>query len=97
MGFSNFSNIVNVSVGGVLNANPNAVSFSESIKPIISTNCKRCHPGYENYATAYNVAENIYDRVSRKVGDTQKMPQNGKLTDVEIELIKSWIDTEKNP
>ncbi|MFN0048634.1 MAG: hypothetical protein ACKVOU_05895 [Cytophagales bacterium] len=96
-GFSSFSNVVNISVGGVLNQNPDAISFKLEIAPIISINCKRCHPGYESYSGAFNIAESIYDRVSRPLGSQGKMPQSGSLAAAEIALIKKWIDTGKNP
>jgi len=96
-GFTNFSDVVNVSIGGVLPTVPGFVSFNEEIVPLIATNCGRCHPGFGNYHISYNQAENLYDRINRPSGDSKKMPQNSTLTDAQIATFKKWIDTGKNP
>lgn len=96
-GFALFSDILNVSVGGMLNISTNATSFNTVIAPIIISACGKCHLSYREYHTAFPLANNIYDRVSRPIGDPKKMPQGTTLTDAEIALFKNWIDTGKNP
>jgi len=96
-GFSSFSEIINFTVGGSLNTSADAISFGEKIVPIIISNCGKCHLTYREYHTAFSQADNIYDRITRKVGDPKKMPQAITLTNLEIEAVKKWIDTGKNP
>jgi hypothetical protein len=96
-GFRAFNQIMTISIGGMLNMNTSAISFKDKISPIINSNCGRCHLDYQKYHIAYKFANNIYDRISRPVGDTKKMPQNSTMPSAEIQLIKQWIDTQKNP
>lgn len=82
--------------------NTTAVSFSQTINPIIITNCRGCHSGPNpqggiflgDYAGVRSVALSgqLYGAVARLPGFTP-MPRNrGPLQNCEIAQIKAWVD-----
>lgn len=74
------------------------VTYNKDVKPIIEANCIICHsPGgaasfqpWTSYNQVKNNIDNIINRISRPVGDPQKMPQGGSLSPVQIEIITKW-------
>ncbi|MCB9232322.1 MAG: hypothetical protein H6581_11705 [Bacteroidia bacterium] len=77
------------------------MSFSQDIKPILSTNCYGCHSGssasggidLSKYAGVSDVAVTgkLYNSVAQN-GLAAAMPPDYKLTACEISQIKSWVD-----
>lgn len=74
------------------------VTYNKDVKPIIEANCIICHsPGgaasfqpWTSYNQVKNNIDNIINRISRPVGDPQKMPQGGSLSPSQIEIITKW-------
>lgn len=70
------------------------ISFSQSIKPIIEENCaiSGCHNGSQ--FPDFRVFRNIQDNASRIKDQvvTRTMPQDGELSQDEIDLIVCWVD-----
>lgn len=74
------------------------VTYNKDVKPIIEANCIICHsPGgaasfqpWTSYSQVKNNIDNIINRISRPVGDPQKMPQGGSLSPSQIEIITKW-------
>jgi hypothetical protein len=70
------------------------ISFSNSVKPIIETNCIKsgCHNGaqFPNFAVFQNIKENAA-RIKEQV-ITRNMPEDGTLTQAEINSIVCWVD-----
>jgi uncharacterized membrane protein len=77
------------------------MSFANDIAPIISTNCNGCHSGsspsgginLSNYSGVAAIAASgkLYNSVAQN-GMAQAMPQTSKLSDCNINKIKSWVD-----
>ncbi|GAA4278613.1 hypothetical protein GCM10022259_33380 [Aquimarina mytili] len=68
------------------------ISFIDDVKPIIDSNCIRCHGG--NQAPdlrTFDGIKNNANRVRTQVV-TRRMPLGGTLTNEEIERIRCWID-----
>ncbi|WP_417885205.1 hypothetical protein [Zunongwangia sp.] len=69
------------------------ISFQESIQPIITNSCIKCHNGtvhplnFENLTVLQNNAGTI-----KAVTQNRTMPLNGRLTDEQIKTIACWVD-----
>lgn len=74
------------------------VTYNKDVKPIIEANCIICHSAggaasfqpWTSYNQVKNNIDNIINRISRPVGDPQKMPQGGSLSPSQIEIITKW-------
>lgn len=70
------------------------VSFATSISPIIQNKCavSGCHAGAQ--APDFRVFKNIHDNAGqiKTLTGNRTMPQNGTLTQQEIDLIACWVD-----
>ncbi|MFL9835043.1 hypothetical protein [Chryseobacterium terrae] len=74
------------------------VTYNKDVKPIIDANCIICHsPGnsasfqpWTSYNQVKNNIDKIIDRISRPIGDPQKMPQGGSLSPSQISTITKW-------
>lgn len=70
------------------------VSFSGSISSIIQTNCivSGCHNGSQ--FPDFRVFKNIVDNAAqiKKLTGNRTMPEEGSLTQAEIDIIACWID-----
>lgn len=70
------------------------VSFAASVSPIIEGNCaiSGCHNGSQS--PDLRVFKNIHDNAAKvkTVTGNGSMPQNGTLTQEEIDLIACWVD-----
>ncbi len=68
------------------------ISFTADVKPVIDTNCIRCHGG--NQAPDLRTFEGINANAARVRTQvvSRRMPLGGSLTNEEIELIRCWID-----
>ena len=70
------------------------VSFATSISPIIKTKCaiSGCHGGTQ--APDFRVFKNIHDNAAqvKTLTGNGTMPQEGSLTQEEINLIACWVD-----
>ena len=70
------------------------VSFSTSISTIIQTNCvvTGCHNGSQ--FPDFRVFKNIHDNAAqiKKLTGNRTMPDEGSLTQAEIDLIACWVD-----
>jgi len=87
-------NVENEEVQVVNNECETEVSYSNTIRPLITTNCMPCHDGNSTSApdlTTYTLVKNL-DILIRQVTQTRRMPRNGTLTDGEIAAIKCWVD-----
>ena len=70
------------------------ISFKDSIKPIIDTNCVKsgCHNGTQ--FPDLRVYKNIHDNAGQVKALTanRSMPVNGSLSQAEIDMIGCWVD-----
>ena len=76
------------------------VTFSETIDPIISRNCKSCH--YEGNGTGitlvtYNNIQTVAESgkllgALKHLPGYDPMPQGGKLDDCTINKIETWVN-----
>ena len=70
------------------------VSFTSAIKPIIEGTCavNGCHNGTQ--FPDFRVFKNIHDNASsiRRLTQDRTMPQEGSLTQTQIDLIACWVD-----
>lgn len=74
------------------------VKYTENVKPIIQNNCISCHSAsgsaayypLTNYAETKTAIDNIISRIQKPVGDPEKMPQGGSLSQNNIDIIKKW-------
>jgi hypothetical protein len=70
------------------------VSFTASISPIIETNCTvtGCHNGSQ--FPDFRVFKNIHDNASqiKTLTSNRTMPQEGSITQAEINIIACWVD-----
>jgi hypothetical protein len=70
------------------------ISFAQSIKPIIENSCaiNDCHNGSQ--FPDFRVFKNIHDNAARIKALTadRTMPQDGTLTQAEINMIACWVD-----
>lgn len=73
-----------------------AISYSNTIQPLIANNCMPCHngdgsipqaPNLTTYATVQSISELITE-----VTQSRRMPKDGTITDAEIAAIKCWVD-----
>lgn len=66
------------------------IRFDRDVRPIFKQYCVECHTGITNYHSAYKNKDKIYDKIVLK----KEMPPNFrlKLTDREVEVVKTWID-----
>lgn len=77
---------------------PQMVTYNKDVKPIIDQNCIMCHaPGgaasfqpWTSYTQVKNNIDKILDRIQRPVGDPQKMPQGGALSQSQIDVFIQW-------
>jgi hypothetical protein len=79
------------------------VSFSQTVYPIIETNCRGCHSGpsptggisLENYSAIRSIAATgrLYGAIAWQPGFTPMPLNRGPLADCDIQQIKSWIDS----
>lgn len=77
---------------------PEMVKYNENVKTIIQTNCTSCHSTagsasyypLTNYTETKNAITSILDRIQRANGDPDKMPQNGSISQSNIDVIKKW-------
>ena len=86
-------------------ANPNCpdeVSFSQTIEPLITSNCGSCHgtggtpPALTNHTEISSSADNIIARIQLDPTNSQLMPFGGpKLADSTIQQFKCWVDQGK--
>ncbi len=89
-------NVENEEVQVVDNECSTEVSYSSTIRPLITTNCMPCHSGdgSEPFApdlTTYTLVKNL-DVLIKQATQSRRMPRNGTLTDNEIAAIKCWVD-----
>lgn len=74
------------------------VTYNKDVKPIIEANCIICHSAggaasfqpFTSYNQVKNNIDNIINRISRPIGDPQKMPQGGSLSPSQIKIITKW-------
>ncbi len=82
---------------------PNVVNYTEHIKPIINNNCLTCHNSnpnpigpfpLETYDEVQDKTENgnLLQRIQLPVGDPLIMPQTGKMSQTNIDIILKWKD-----
>lgn len=69
------------------------VSFIADVRPIINANCVQCHngsqfPDLRDYSKVSANSANVKSAVSNR-----RMPLGGSLTNAEINIIVSWIDS----
>jgi hypothetical protein len=82
-----------------------AVSFSSSIKPIITSNCAiqgiddGCHNGdngadldWRVFGNFQNHADEVKRRIMLPKSDSDHMPREGELDETEIKLIVCWVE-----
>ena len=72
------------------------VSYTNTIRPLLDTNCMPCHNGDGNTPfapdlTNYNSVQSIASLI-KDVTQSGRMPKNGSLTEVEKDAIKCWVD-----
>lgn len=69
------------------------ITFAVSVKPIIDANCIGCHgsggnsPNLTSYSLISASANSVKDAVA-----SRRMPQNGSLTQEEIDAIVCWVE-----
>jgi len=73
-----------------------AVSYIATIRPLIDNNCMPCHNGDGSIPQAPNLTaltgvQGIAGLI-RDVTQSRRMPQNGTITDAEIEAIRCWVE-----
>ncbi|UMQ44085.1 hypothetical protein MKS83_10350 [Chryseobacterium sp. Y16C] len=74
------------------------VTYNKDVKPLIDANCIVCHSAggsasfqpWTSYTQVKNHIDNILDRIQRPVGDPQKMPQGGALSQSQINIFIKW-------
>jgi len=78
--------------------NPDKVSYTADIKPLLTNSCKPCHvtggpnPKWDDYATAKSHITEILERVQKETTAAGFMPQGGtKLSSEKIALLKKWV------
>ena len=80
---------------------PEVVDFEKDVKPIFVTKCMGCHSaGFQPHGTStnwtdYQVAKNSIDKIKDRVIVKRNMPQGNVLSNYEYDIIKKWIDQEK--
>ena len=76
-------------------------TYTDDILPLIQAKCTPCHlpskggfkANFENYESAKKYGAEMLDRVMIAPGQRGFMPmKHDKLADIEIALIKKWID-----
>ncbi|WP_240642393.1 hypothetical protein [Nonlabens xiamenensis] len=77
-----------------------SVTYNDDISPIVESQCLSCHNdnfmsggnSYSSYVQFRDAVENgeVINRITRPVGDPEKMPQGGQLPDSSINLIIQW-------
>jgi mono/diheme cytochrome c family protein len=82
------------------NPAPSTITYENTIKSIMSSNCTSCHgstpsngapTSYDTYAKVKASADNIIDRIQRAQGTAGMMPQNGtRLPQSTIDKIITW-------
>lgn len=74
------------------------VKYTDHVKPIIESNCVSCHYSngsasfypLTNYELVKTAIDNILLRVQKPIGDPEKMPQGGSLSQQNIDILKKW-------
>ena len=73
-----------------------AVSYSDTIRPLIDSNCMPCHNGDGNTPFAPNLTNyNLVQGIAGLIKDVTlsgRMPKEGSLTGAEIDAIECWVD-----
>lgn len=76
------------------------VTYTQYIQPIIANNCLSCHSGggvssFRPLGTYSQLKEavlttNLLDRIQRQNGEEGQMPQTGRMSPADIQLILQW-------
>lgn len=86
-------------LGGPLDCGTLEVSYGMDILPMVSDHCQGCHSGaspsagigFENHTDISLFADIMLDRMDRDAGDSELMPQSGKLDSCTIARFSAWI------
>lgn len=65
-------------------------TYDSNIKSLIDSKCVSCHSGYGSYSGISSITSN--GQFKKHVLTDQDMPQNGQLTQDQINLIQCWAD-----
>lgn len=82
---------------------PETITYSNTIKAIISNNCIRCHSDptengapfpLTNYNQVLTRAESgiLLTAISRQTGESRAMPTSGRMPQSTIDLVEQWIN-----
>ena len=81
---------------------PDEISFSQTVGPMVTTNCGGCHgtggtsPVLTNHSEISANANSILSRIQLAPTSSQLMPLGGpKLADSTIQQFKCWMDQGK--
>lgn len=66
-------------------------TYDANIKSIISQNCVSCHADYGTYSGLSSVLNN--GKFESEVLNNQTMPQNGSLSEAQLNQIKCWAES----
>jgi len=76
------------------------INYTNDIQPIIASNCLSCHSGggvssFRPLGTYTQLKEailttNLLDRIQRQNGEQGQMPQTGRMSQSNINLILQW-------
>jgi uncharacterized membrane protein len=77
-----------------------AVTYNAHVKSVIENNCLMCHSeggvsSFRPLGTYVQLKEavlttNLLDRIQRQNGETGQMPQTGRMSQADINLILQW-------
>ena len=78
-------------------------SYGMDILPLVENHCQGCHSGsspsagigFESHTEIALFADIMLDRMDRDEGDSQLMPQSGKLDSCSIARFRAWIQAGK--
>jgi len=86
-------------LGSPLDCGTVEVSYGMDILPMVADHCQGCHAGaspsagigFENHGDIFLFADIMLDRMDRDAGDSELMPQSGKLDSCSIARFNAWI------
>lgn len=81
--------------------NPFGLVQYNNLKPTIQQRCMMCHSetfqpsGHSTNWLDYNIAKKYIDKIEDRVIIKREMPLGSKLSEVELNLFRTWVKSEK--
>lgn len=71
------------------------VSYADVDKAVFTTSCAGCHQkkGLDLSFADYANSKSFADEIQTRVFEDQDMPPRGGLTDVQLQVLRTWLDT----